>query len=295
VKPRPRILLTGRDGQVGWELRRTLAPIADVTALARAELDLTDVDAVRAIVRTVKPNYIVNAAAYTAVDRAEQEETLAQAINGDAPGILADEAERLGASMLHFSTDYVFAGNKPDAYVEADVVGPLSAYGRTKLDGERRVLAAGARHAVFRTSWVYGARGKNFLLTMLRLANERPQLRVVVDQFGAPTWSRMIANGIAAYVQTVNSGAVEAGGLFHLTAGGATSWHGFAARIVEWGAQRGLCKAVPVEAIGTSDYPTPARRPQQSALANVRLNERFGIALPDWESSLALCLDELIR
>lgn len=288
-----RILLTGKDGQVGWELRRTLAPLGEVLAFSRAELDLADSAALRARVRSTRPDWIVNAAAYTAVDRAEQEEPLALAINGTAPGVLAEEAARLGAGLVHISTDYVFAGDKPSAYLESDPTGPLSAYGRTKLAGEQQVRAAGARAWIFRTSWVYAPRGKNFLLTILRLAGERPRLRVVADQIGAPTSARMIAQTIAAFIAGRANRADSAGGTFHLTAAGQTSWHGFAEQIVKGGAQRGLCAPVAVDPISTAEYPLPARRPANSVLGHDRLSEAFGLRLPDWLAGLELCLDEL--
>jgi dTDP-4-dehydrorhamnose reductase len=290
-----RILVTGKDGQVGWELQRTLSPLGEVIAYGRAQLDLANADQLRECVRAVQPQWIVNAAAYTAVDRAEQEESLALAINGQAPGVLAEEAQRLDAGMIHFSTDYVFAGDKASPYVETDPTSPLSAYGRSKLEGERRIEAVGGRHWTFRTSWVYAARGKNFLLTMLKLANQRPRLRVVADQIGAPTWSRMIAEGVALFVMRQTARADSPSGIYHLTAGGQTSWHGFAEHIIRGGAERGLCPMVPVDAIATTDYPTPARRPANSVLGSGRLQQTLGLQLPHWQQSLSLCLDELVR
>jgi dTDP-4-dehydrorhamnose reductase len=288
-----RILVTGKDGQVGRELLRALAPLGQVIACSRAELDLANGDAVRALVRSTRPDWIVNAAAYTAVDRAEQEESLAFAVNADAPGILAEEAKRLGAKLIHFSTDYVFSGDQASPYFETDPVGPLSAYGRSKLEGERRIEAIGGRYWIFRTSWVYGASGKNFLLTMLKLANQRPRLQVVADQIGAPTSSRLIAETVARFVARQTTEPGFASGIYHLTAGGQTSWHGFARKIVEWGAERKLCPAIPVDPITTAAYPTPARRPLNSVLAHDRLEQDLGTRLPDWQEGLKRCLDEL--
>lgn len=288
-----RILVTGKDGQVGKELQRTLAPLGEVTACARAELDLANPEAISALVRSLKPHWIINAAAYTAVDKAEQEEPLAFAVNAQAPGILAVEAKRLGAGLIHFSTDYVFSGDKTSPYLETDPVDPLSAYGRSKLAGERQIEAAGGRYWIFRTSWVYAASGKNFLLTMLKLANQRPRLQVVADQIGAPTSSRLIAETIARFLSGRAAGPELPVGTYHLTAGGRTSWHGFARKIIEGGAERKLCPLIPVDPITTADYPTPARRPSNSVLAHDHLEHGLGWHLPDWQEGLRLCLDEL--
>ena len=290
------ILLTGCDGQVGAELRGPLAALGPVVACNRGALDLADSRAIRDTVRRLQPAVIVNAAAYTAVDRAEEETELAEAINGVAPGILAEEAARVGALLVHYSTDYVFDGEKAEAYVEDDATAPLNAYGRSKLAGERAVQAAGADHLIFRTSWVYGMRGRNFLLTILRLAREREELRIVDDQFGAPTWSRDIAYATAAVLSSLRGiGPATAlhdraacSGLYHLSAGGRTTWCGFAHALID---------AAPPEVprprvvpISTADYPTPARRPRNSTLSNARLSETFGIALPPWEVSLRDCM-----
>lgn len=285
-----RILLTGKEGQVGYELQRALAPAGELFAYSRSELDLARPDPLRERVREVRPDWIVNAAAYTAVDQAESEEALATQINGEAPGVLAEEAKRIGAGFIHFSTDYVFAGDKDGRYVESDAPNPINAYGRSKLAGERRVQQAGGRAFIFRTSWVYAARGKNFLLTILKLASEKPRLRVVADQFGAPTSARTIANTVGAML--ANPDPPEAG-IYHLSCAGKTSWHGFAQAIVTEGAQRGLCPAVPVDPIPATDYPTPARRPANSLLAHERLVRALGVAMPDWQSALRDCLDEL--
>lgn len=292
---RPLVLLTGATGQVGWELARTLAPIARVAAPGSGELDLGSADALRDAVRTLAPAAIVNAAAYTAVDRAESEPERAEAVNAAAPAVLAREAARLGALMVQISTDYVFDGEADAPYAEDAPVNPLSVYGRTKLAGEAGVAAAGGPHLVFRTSWVYGARGANFMRTMLRLAREREELRVVDDQHGAPTWSRMLAQGVAAAL----GGALRGGrfevppehwGVHHLSAGGQTTWHGFARAILEGDPDRAGQRCRAVVAIPTSQFPTPARRPRYSVLDGTRAARAFGVALPEWREQLALCL-----
>ena len=275
-----RILLTGRNGQVGWELARLLPALGEVRATDRTELDLASADSIRRAVRDTKPDVIVNAAAYTAVDKAESEPELAMRINGEAPGVLAEEAKRLGALLVHYSTDYVFDGEKTGAYVESDPTGPLSAYGRSKLAGEQAIAASGCRHLIFRTCWVYGPRGKNFLLTILKAARERSELKVVDDQFGAPTSSAAIA---AATRQALEKGGGE--GIYHLSAAGRTSWHGFAEAIV-----RAAGLATPVKAIPTSEYPTPARRPRNSVLDNSKLKKEFGISVPSWQELLKECV-----
>jgi dTDP-4-dehydrorhamnose reductase len=286
-----RILITGGEGQVGWELRQQLTGAGEVVAVGRAELDLTKPAAISDFVRQLRPEVIINAAAYTAVDRAESEVAMAHAVNAEAPGVLAVEAQRLGALLVHYSTDYVFSGDAGSPYRESDPVSPMSVYGRSKEEGERRVRAAGCRHLILRTAWVYGTRGKNFLLTMLRLADERERLRVVSDQVGSPTWSWQIAETTIRLIE--QAGAAPMAETVNLTAGGQTSWHGFASKIVERGAGLGLCPLIPVDAINTADYPTPARRPAYSVLAGDRLRDRFGLSLPDWEVSLDRCLGSL--
>jgi dTDP-4-dehydrorhamnose reductase len=286
-----RILVTGKDGQVGWELRRTLAVFGDVVAVDRTQLDLSNPEQAASVVRTLKPQLIVNAAAYTAVDKAESEEPLARTINALTPAAMAQEAAKLGALFVHYSTDYVFDGKATQPYRESDAVAPVSAYGRTKEEGERLIRESGAQHLILRTAWVYGVRGKNFLLTMLRLARERDRLRVVGDQIGSPTWSRLIAEATAALVQKAAGSDVAE--TLNLTSQGQTSWHGFASAIVTRGAELGLCPDIPVDAIGTADYPTPAHRPAYSVLSGEKLDERFGIALPDWRETMELCLGDL--
>ena len=274
------ILLTGANGQVGRELQRTLAPLGKVRALDRQALDLTRMDAIRAAIRDQKPELVVNAAAYTAVDQAEAEPDLAMLINGQAPGVMAEEAKRLGALLVHYSTDYVFNGAKPDPYTEEDEPAPINAYGRSKLAGERAIQASGCRHLIFRTSWVYGLSGRNFLRTIRRLAGEKEELSIVADQIGAPTWSRMIAEASALALR-----GDPPTGLYHMTSAGAASWHGFARAILDAQDWRG--KLVPIK---TRDYPTPASRPANSRLDNGKLAADFGLVLPEWRDALELCL-----
>jgi dTDP-4-dehydrorhamnose reductase len=271
-----KILLVGRNGQVGRELARSLAPLGEVQALGRDQLELTDPKAIRKTVRAAAPEVIVSAAAYTAVDRAESEPDLAFSVNANAPGILATEAARLGALLVHYSTDYVFDGTKSSPYTEADAPHPLNVYGASKLAGEQAIAASGCRYLILRTSWVYGPHGSNFMLTILRAARERPELRVVDDQVGAPTSSLAIARGTA---QVLRAGGE---GLYHMSAGGKTSWCGFARAI--------LARArleTPVVPISSDEYPAAARRPRNSVLDNSRLGAAFGVTLAPWEEGLA--------
>jgi dTDP-4-dehydrorhamnose reductase len=288
----PRILLVGKIGQVGWELRRTLAPMARVTCVDFPEIDLTSGDSIRRWVRETRPDIVINAAAYTAVDKAESEPDKAMKINGVAPGILAEEAKKLRALLVHYSTDYVFDGAKTEPYVETDAPNPLGAYGRTKLAGDEAVRAVGGAHLIFRLCWVYGARGQNFMLTMMRLARERETLRVVGDQVGCPTWSRMIAETTAlALRQAVAAGNWDAfTGTYHLASSGVTSWHGFAKAIIALMPAEGK-KCSMVEAITTAEYPTPTRRPAYSVLNCDKLQRAFGLRLPHWEESLKQVLE----
>jgi dTDP-4-dehydrorhamnose reductase len=288
-----KILLIGKNGQVGWELRRTLAPLAEVVAVDYPEIDFTDVPALRQFVAATRPSVVVNAAAYTAVDKAETEIELCRQINAVAPGVLAEEAKKLGALMVHYSTDYIFDGAKTSPYVETDAPNPLGTYGRTKLEGDRAVKASGADHLIFRLCWVYGARGQNFMLTMQRLAREREKLRVVGDQFGCPTWSRMIAETTALALKQVLAGADVSrfNGEYHFAAGGQANWHEFASRIIELMPEaEKKCRAV--EKITTAEYPTPAKRPAYSVLDCGKLQKTFGLRLPDWEASLRQVLDK---
>ncbi len=287
-----RILIIGRQGQVGWELCRTLAPLGEVVAVDFPELDLSDAESTRRWVRTTSPRLVVNAAAYTAVDQAETDAARCRQINGVAPGILAEEAERAGAWLVHYSTDYVFDGRKREPYLEEDSPNPLSAYGAAKLEGDLAVRKACERHLIFRLCWVYGARGKNFLLTMARLARERETLRVVSDQAGAPTWSRMIAEATAQAVGQVWRDDRPEGraGTYHLAAAGMTSWHGFAEAIIRSLPEK---KCRELEAIPTSAYPLPAKRPAYSVLSGEKLARVFGLRLPDWRHSLEQALENL--
>jgi dTDP-4-dehydrorhamnose reductase len=293
-----KLMVTGANGQVGWELRRSLAALGSVTALDRSQCDLAQPSRLPDVVRAVKPDVIVNAAAYTAVDDAEREEALATTVNGTAAGVLAQEAARTGALLVHYSTDYVFDGRKEGRYAEDDPPCPVNAYGRSKLAGEAAVRQAGGSWLVLRTSWVYGVRGRNFLRTMLALMRERDELRIVSDQTGAPTWAAEIAQATAAVIESAAHERTEgrfSSGLFHLTASGATSWHGFAAAILN-GAKRHALLTRPAPClvpIASEDYPRPAARPKNSRLATDRLRQRFGVALPEWEEGLSLCLEEM--
>jgi dTDP-4-dehydrorhamnose reductase len=278
---RERIFLTGVEGQVGWELQRTLAVLGDVHAFGEARLDLTQGDRVREAVRALKPTLIVNPAAFTAVDKAEGARDLAFAVNARAVQILAEEARACGARMVHFSTDYVFDGTSAKAYVETDATGPMSVYGASKLAGEAALLGVGVEALCFRTSWVYAARGQNFLRTMLRVARAGNPLRVVSDQVGAPTWARALAEAVT--VAVARNAFTKVAPVYHLTGGGSCSWYDFAKRIFE------LAKLeVSLEAIPTSAYPTPAKRPAYSLLDSGRAARELGVALPDWDESLVL-------
>jgi dTDP-4-dehydrorhamnose reductase len=291
------LLLLGGSGQLGWELRRSLPPLGQVVAPPRAQLDLADAARIRATVARINPSVIVNAAAYTAVDAAEQEQEQAHALNALAPAVLAEEAGRLGIPLIQYSTDYVFDGMKGAPYTEDDAPCPVNVYGVSKLAGERAVLASGCAHLVLRTGWLYGLRGKNFLRTILRLSASGDELRVVCDQIGAPTWTRMVAEATGQMLARFSSnGRYEvpafAHGLYHLTAAGATSWHGFARAIltVYPGVQAGCSERV--LAVSTAEYPLPARRPSFSVLDNCRARALLGLALPDWEEQLSLLCED---
>jgi dTDP-4-dehydrorhamnose reductase len=291
------ILLTGVNGQVGYELQHTLSVLGRAVALDRSQLDLSDTAAIRRIVREIKPNLIINPAAYTAVDKAESEPELAFAINAEAPTVLAEEAAKLGAMLVHYSTDYVYDGTKLSPYVETDATNPLSIYGKSKLAGEAAIRAVGLPHLILRTSWVYGARGKNFLRTILRLASEREQLRVVSDQIGVPTWSRTIAEATASALLNWDD---SKSGTYHLTSAGETSWHGFAQAIVEeYGMLREARKwpvlkagVVNIEAITTTEYPTPAPRPANSRLDCTKFANTFSEVMPGWHEALKEVLND---
>jgi dTDP-4-dehydrorhamnose reductase len=294
MNEQPTILVTGVNGQVGYELLRSLQGLGRVVGLDRAALDLADLDRVREVVREAKPSIIVNPAAYTAVDKAESDEAAARRLNAEAPGVLAEEAARCGAALIHYSTDYVFDGTKNAPYVETDAVNPQNVYGQTKLEGEQAIAASGCSHLILRTSWVYGRRGKNFLLTMLKLGAERPELRIVADQIGAPTWSRTIADA-TSHIVAQGLAAKDAAwwkqrsGVYHFTASGSTSWHGFAEAIFASALGERAPKTVPIPA---ADYPVPAKRPANSRLALDKLSETFGLRMPAWDDALRLCLSE---
>jgi len=285
----PSILLLGKNGQVGWELRRTLAHVGQVTAMDYPEVDFTNAEALTNLVLDLKPAMVINAAAYTAVDRSENESELAYKINATAPGLLAEAAKRVNAWMVHFSTDYVFGGDQQTAYVETDTPNPLGVYGKSKLAGDQAVQASGAKHLIFRLCWVYGARGQNFMLTMQRLAREREVLKVVSDQFGSPTWSRSIAEAVstASHRVLTDPAMAAASGVYHTACTGHTSWHGFAQKIVDLMPETGR-KAREVIPITTAEYPTPARRPARSIMDCSKLAQVFNIRLPDWEHALRL-------
>jgi dTDP-4-dehydrorhamnose reductase len=289
------ILLTGASGQVGFELARSLQGLGDVVAVDRARMDLSDLDQVRRVVREVRPQLIVNPAAYTAVDAAQSDVDKAMRVNAQAPGVLAEEAARIGAKLVHYSTDYVFDGSKSGAYLESDATNPLNVYGQSKLAGEQAIAESGCDHLIFRTSWVYGTRGKNFLLTMLRLGAERSKLDIVADQYGAPTWANTIASLTSNVLAQQAVAETDAGrewwrahgGIYNLTASGETSWHGFAQAIFEL---VDVANKPQVNPIASSSYPTPAARPANSRLSNDKLAATFGLRAPDWRVALQLCL-----
>jgi dTDP-4-dehydrorhamnose reductase len=292
-----KILLLGKDGQVGWELQRSLAPLGELVACGRDEADLEQLEALRQLVRRTQPDVIVNAAAYTAVDKAESDTARAQRINAEAVGLLADEASRLNTWLVHYSTDYVFNGEKSSPYEEQDATDPLSIYGKTKLEGEQRIRQSHAKHLIFRTSWVYAARGGNFAKTMLRLAKEKDELKVVADQHGTPTSAELIADvtALALYrVTQEKNGALALAGTYHLASGGHTTWHGYAQYVLELAQVKGAAfktGAAAVQAIPTSAYPTPAARPRNSRLNTAKLTGIFNIYLPDWRLHVQRLMD----
>lgn len=295
------ILLLGKNGQVGWELQRSLAPLGQLVALDRGGEggwcgDLADLDGLAATVRGVRPQVIVNAAAYTAVDKAEAEPDLARRINTDAPAALAREAAASGALLVHYSTDYVFDGSGAQPWREDDATGPLSVYGHTKLAGEQAIAASGAAHLILRTSWVYAARGGNFARTMLRLAQERERLTVIDDQWGAPTGADLIADVTAHTVREIRRQA-QPGGTYHLAASGFTTWFSYAKHVLAQAGQAREAikiKATEVLPIATSQYPTPARRPHNSRLDCSRLQDAFGLTLPPWQHGVDRMLAEIL-
>ena len=294
-----KILLFGKGGQVGWELQRSLAPLGELTAL---DFDSTDFHAdfsrpaaLADTVRALRPDVIVNAAAHTAVDKAESEPAFAATLNAEAPRVLATEAAALGAWLVHYSTDYVFDGSGDTAREESAATGPLSVYGRTKLDGENHIRASGCQHLILRTSWVYAARGGNFARTMLKLAAERDALAVIDDQFGAPTGADLLAD-ITAHALPSLQRDPQLGGTYHAVAAGETHWHGYARFVIEWARAQGLPVKVAADAVKpvpTSAYPTPARRPLNSRLATDKLRRAFGLVLPPWQAGVERMLTEI--
>ena len=295
-----KILLLGKNGQVGWELQRSLTPLGELIALDRQVVDglcgdLSDLDALRSTIRQVKPDVIVNAAAYTAVDKAESETDLADRVNGQASKVMAEEAEMLGAWLIHYSTDYVFSGQGSTPWQETDAVAPVNQYGASKLAGEQAIIASGCKYLIFRTSWVYAARGNNFAKTMLRLAKDRETLSVIADQIGAPTGADLIADVTAlAILQAVKRD--ELVGIYHLASGGEVSWHGYATLVIDFakaqGEELGVTTVSPIE---TTAYPTPARRPLNSRLNTQKLRDNFSLHLPDWQSGVTRMLREVLN
>jgi dTDP-4-dehydrorhamnose reductase len=293
-----KILLLGKDGQVGWQLQRALSPLGEVRALGRQQVNFEDLSELRNSVSTYAPDVIVNAAAYTAVDKAESEQGKAQLINAEAVRVLAQEANRLGAWLVHYSTDYVFDGEKSAPYAEDDATGPLSVYGRTKLEGEQFIRDAHAKHLIFRTSWVYAARGGNFAKTMLRLAKEKDVLNVIADQHGAPTSAELIADVTALALHRVTQGTAgtSLAGTYHLAASGETTWHGYAQYVLGLAEAHGFAlkvNAENVQPIPTAAYPTPAKRPKNSRLDTTKISKTFGLQLPDWRYHVQRLLTEL--
>ena len=289
-----KILLLGKNGQVGWELQRSLAPLGEVLALDSRSGDLTNLAGISDTVRSFSPDVIVNAAAYTAVDKAESEPDLARAINALAPAQLAQEAKKLNAWLIHYSTDYVFDGSGDQPWLETDTTGPLNMYGTTKLEGEQLIRQSGCRHLIFRTSWVYGTRGGNFAKTMLRLAQERETLKVINDQLGAPTGADLLADVTAHAIRTAQHNETVAG-LYHLSAAGETSWHGYASFVIDAARRAGMpVKANTIAAVPTSAFPTPACRPHNSRLDTSKLTSTFDLHLPHWQSGVTRMLEEIV-
>ncbi|QSN60697.1 MULTISPECIES: dTDP-4-dehydrorhamnose reductase [unclassified Caballeronia] len=293
-----RLLLTGANGQVGWELARSLLPLGEVVLATRQTADFTKPNGVAGLVESVRPDVIVNAAAYTAVDNAEQEEEVARRINGDAVAEIAAAAARTGALLVHYSTDYVFDGTAKDSAKETDAAAPLNAYGRSKLAGEEAIIASQCDYLIFRTTWVYAARGKNFLLTMLKLAAQREELKVVADQTGAPTSARLIADLTAHCIRHAHAERLDGrfeSGRFHMTAGGSVSWHGFAEALIDYARAVGRfdIKTRTILPIATSEYPLPARRPANSRLDCSHFDRRFGLHRPAWDVCMRQTIDQL--
>jgi len=286
-----KILISGQHGQVSRELQRRLGAVGELIVLGRDQMDLAHPDQIRRQVQRARPDLVINAAAYTAVDQAESDQQSAFAINAEAPGILAEEALALGVPLIHYSTDYVFDGSKATPYVEDDAPNPLGVYGHSKLMGERAISEVQGQHLILRTSWVYSTHGRNFLLTMQRLLQEKPELRIVADQIGAPTWAGAIADSTLALIERWQTGNAGAWGTYHLTAEGETSWFGFAQAIGDALREQGA-RCANLLPIPSSDYPTPAARPLNSRLDCTRLQREWGVSQPDWLSALHDCLAE---
>ena len=306
----PHIVITGATGQIGWQLQRTLAPMGRVTALTRTEIDFTQPEVAAKVIRQLAPDVLVNAAAYTAVDKAETDSDVAHAVNATTPTRIAEELARSGGLLVHFSTDYVFDGSKSSPYDEDDPTVPLNEYGRSKLAGEQGIASSGCPHIILRTTWIYDTRGKNFLRTVLRLAREREELSMVDDQHGAPTWARVVAECTAQIAARSLEHRSDNGwpftGTFHVTAAGHTTWAGFARQILEeyealvewpadtgeWGAPLRAKRVVPIT---SAEFPIPARRPRNSVLSNQKLRDAFGLQLPDWRNLLRLTMQDAVR
>ncbi len=294
-----KILLFGKNGQVGWELQRSLSPLGELVALDSRSGnlcgDFTDPKGLAETVRKVAPDIIVNAAAHTAVDRAESEPDLARTINATAPSLLAEEAKKLNAWLVHYSTDYVFDGSGEKPWKESDPTGPLNVYGKTKLEGEDLIVQSGCRHLIFRTSWVYGARGGNFAKTMLRLAHERDAIKVIADQTGSPTGADLLADVTAHAIRAARHNS-DISGLYHLVAAGEVTWHGYASFVLDFARQKGISlKAKTIEPVPTSEFPTPARRPRNSRMNTEKIKAAFDLHLPDWQSGVERMLTEVLE
>lgn len=291
-----KVLVIGKNGQVGWELNRVLLPLGDVTAIDRTRVDISDLARLQSYLQKSEFDVLVNAAAYTAVDQAETQQDMAFLLNAQAIGVLAEQAEKNNALLVHYSTDYVFDGSKEDAYLETDQTCPINIYGESKLAGEQALQACGCDYLVFRTSWVYSKRGNNFLLSMLRLAAQREELNIVADQYGAPTWARLIADVTAHAIRQSMQERQQRrfkSDLYHLTSTGYVSWHGFAEAIINHAREQDTTSilAKTINPITTEEYPVPAKRPLNSRLSSAKLQQHFGLQLPDWQTALALCMD----
>lgn len=295
----PTILITGKNGQVGWELQRSLQSLGNVIAVNRERMDLSDSENVTSVIREIKPDIIVNAAAYTAVDKAEEDQELAYQINAFSPGVMAEEAKKIDALLIHYSTDYVFNGEKDSPYNETDTPDPINVYGASKLAGEEAIKESGCQYLILRTSWVFSSRGHNFLLSMLKFAREREQLRIVADQVGTPTSASFIASATSLIICKIRTRAQNefSSGIYNLVSTGKTSWHGFATSIIKMASEilpdiKILTKEI--TAIQTTDYPLPAKRPMNSVLSVKNIEKEFGIYPPDWHKQMKLCLEEIM-